>query len=272
MATKTKLFISHSNDDKNKLETLLRVFNTPGSHFEAVAIIKNRNPGVLFSDKVKSGIDDCKNLIAIISKNSIHSQWVNQEIGYFLGSKSGVIPYVIIDRNIRSSIKGFVHSEMDLPFSYLSDTNKFKEGHSFRKACVDLYEFLQESIPSKGVTQFESEILPKRIASGDIYHTKIRFRGSVVNGFFDNRVIHQESNFRRWQPDPHTFIRKPNQPSATTPGVLNGFVEDEFEYSHHTQGWPKGVYTIRVCLYSHVTPGKEGRQLIYKNNHQLIIL
>jgi hypothetical protein len=67
--------------------------------------------GCDFGEKIKSEIN-CSNLVlAIITRNSLKSTWVNQEIGYTLGSKKDLIP--VKEKSFASKGCGFIHSNID---------------------------------------------------------------------------------------------------------------------------------------------------------------
>lgn len=113
-----------------------------------------------------------------------------------------------------------------------------------------------------------SEITPRRVRQGETYTTRVQFRGSVSNGFFDNYVEHRGSNFRTWNWDKETI----KNPGKTTPGELNGDVDVDREYSHDTKNWPKGKYKIHVRLYSHRTPGQPGRFVVEEEVHDFEVV
>jgi hypothetical protein len=118
---------------------------------------------------------------------------------------------------------------------------------------------------------FQSRIEPAIVPAGKAYTTFVEFKGTVRHGFFDNRIIHLDSSFQTWNPDPITLPQIQGVQSSITPGTLDGEVEVRREYSHRTTGWPKGRYKISVRLYSHIKPGERGRQMITEQSHDFLL-
>ena len=259
-----RVFISHASDDDGKLRALTRALKKAKPSFIPVVVAARREPGRLLADKVMDCIQQADFLVPILTRSSRSNQWVNQEIGYAQGIKRRIVP--VVEREIISELKGFVHDQHDLPFSFPGyPENARREAAAFRSAYKPLIRFLQ----SQRRKLFESSISPARVASGDVYTTNVAFSGSVLNGFFDNYVVHLESNFRTWNWDPETIPPEPGHrvPSNTTPGVLNGVLDITKSYSYATKGWPMGKYKIYVRLYSHPTPGAPGRSAVAENEH-----
>ena len=49
---------------------------------EAIIVERNKEPMKLLVDKVSEGIHKSTFVVAILTKKSMHTQWINQEIGY----------------------------------------------------------------------------------------------------------------------------------------------------------------------------------------------
>lgn len=126
-----KLFISYSDMDKNKLKSLEKIIkkNPP---LVAIIIANDRQPSKHLTEKVITGIKESHYFIPIMTKNSIHAQWLNQEIGYAVSQGKTIIP--IVNKKIMNKLRGFIHKQLDLPYQFegkannkLSEATKFYE-------------------------------------------------------------------------------------------------------------------------------------------------
>ena len=251
-----KFFISYFNDDKNKLEALSRALKNSSKKFKPIIIAKTKIPGKPLTDKVEEGILETPYFTPILTRSSITSQWVNQEIGFAVATDRNIIP--IVEVSIVSRLKGFVHSQIDL-FRFKGDrSNNRKEAKNFRKCYKELILHLEEVMPF-----FKSSISPKKVKQGDYYITKVHFKGRVKNAFFDNKVQHLDSNWSTWNWDPKML--RDGRP--TTPGELRGQVDQNSQYTHTTSGWPIGKYKIYTRVYEHPIPGKATRYIISEDQH-----
>lgn len=260
-----KVFISFAQTDDRKRALLCRVLLSKPA-FTPVVVTARRSPGKALAEKVTEGIKEAEHFVVILTRDSISNQWVNQEIGYAVAV--GRTPLALADRALIPDLKGFVHSQQDLPFHFAADGTRRSESLSFRRACDQLRSHL---IDTSAIRWFQSRITPQLVPAGGKYTTTVEFKGTVRHGFFDNRVEHLDSDFRQWNPDPETFKRKPGLRSSVTPGILDGNVDVRREYSHWTKGWPKGAYKVYVRLYSHLQPGEKGRQMVTENEHDLVV-
>lgn len=264
-----KVFVSYSSLDDNKRRALVSALQSATPRITPVVVAARREPGRPLADKVIDCIQEADYLVPILSRSSIATQWVNQEIGYATGIGKTVVP--VVERQIISGLKGFVHAQHDLPFSFAGDPdNAQREAAEFRKAYRLLIEYLQGQR-----TRFLSSTLsPVSVNVGDSYTTTVTFRGSVVNGFFDNHVVHLGSDFRTWNWDPETIPAELGRkaPSHLAAGTLNGNIDISKSYTHSTRGWPRGPYKIFVRLYSHPVPGEPGRSLVAENEHDFEVL
>lgn len=258
-----KFFISYSNSDKNKMEAIKKAIESIRKEFEVVVIAKSPAPGSPLSNKVEIGINECDFFVPILTKNSIYSQWVNQEIGYANAKNKFLLP--LIDSNIATQLKGFIHHNIDLPFQFHSNENKRKEASEFRKCYREFIKYIRSSVI---VIVFKSDIKSKRIKQGNFYTTKVKFEGVLKNGFFDNYVKHLDSNWTTWNWDKNSL----NNLGPTAPGKLSGKVNIETKYKWRTENWPKGKYLIFVRVYDHLNPGLPGRVLVAEQVHQIEVI
>lgn len=95
-----KTFISHSSQDKwfvKELNDLLDRLGIPYWYDK-----NELSVGDNFFERIHEGLEECSHLIAIISRNSIESHWVKQELKNFFrkfveGGKSKVFPVLLDD-------------------------------------------------------------------------------------------------------------------------------------------------------------------------------
>ncbi|NEN22301.1 toll/interleukin-1 receptor domain-containing protein [Cryomorpha ignava] len=123
-----KLFISYSNCDSEKVE-LINTILTHNKIFTPLIIAKNREPLMPLSEKVTNGITSAEVVIPILTKKSIKTQWINQEIGYAKAKDKEIIP--IVESGLIDKLKGFIHKQIDLPYSFIPNINKFQEHKDF---------------------------------------------------------------------------------------------------------------------------------------------
>lgn len=114
---KKVLFISYASENLNKVTLITKEFEDHPL-FEPLVVSNKREPNKALIKKVTSGIKSSYCLIALLTRESIKEQWINQEIGYAFGKKKPVIPIVeqiLLDRD---SLKGFIHKQNDCPYTY----------------------------------------------------------------------------------------------------------------------------------------------------------
>ncbi len=130
-----KIFISYYSKDSNKMLMLKKLINT-NKKLIPIVIAERRKSLVPLSKKVEDGIKESQIIIPILTRESISSQWVNQEIGYATALPDiKIMP--IIDNQIINDLKGFIHKQVDLSYNFQSFIdNKRKEGIHFRK-CIN---------------------------------------------------------------------------------------------------------------------------------------
>lgn len=107
-------------------------------------------------------------------------------------------------------------------------------------------------------SEFETEIVEKGpFKRGDSFTTKIKFRGKLVGGFFDNRIeapvgkIFPHGSEIWWCPDPYTAPGPMDKP-----GNLVGEGEWEAKWMCKIQdNYPIGKYKVNICVYDHLGEG-----------------
>jgi len=144
---KQKLFISYSHKDIDKVELIIAELKNHPT-LEALVIANNRDAGKLLAEKVRNGIESSKIIIPIITGNSISEQWINQEIGYATAHNKIVMP--IIENGLIDKLKGFIHKQIDLPYSYYRKPTYGAENRNFivnfRQLITDIENTLATNI------------------------------------------------------------------------------------------------------------------------------
>lgn len=152
-----KIFISYDSGDENKLMALCRAIATKYlGRFKPIVVADRPSPNILLADKVKKGIEEADYFMPIITRNSIRSQWVNQEIGYATARRKTEEFIVLIQDTLRHRLKGFIHRERSLPFTFTGcRSDPRKEARSFRKCYEGALTFLsiepEEPLTSAGL-------------------------------------------------------------------------------------------------------------------------
>ena len=98
-------FVSHSTADiSNVVNEICRVFEK--CHINSYIADRDAPIGSIIPQEVKNAIEASELCLAVITKNSKNSPWVNQEIGYALGAGIPVLPL----KKGRIKIKGLIES------------------------------------------------------------------------------------------------------------------------------------------------------------------
>jgi hypothetical protein len=160
---KKKIFISYSNQDKDKIKILETVINA-NDNFDPLIIAANREPLKPLVKKVIDGINKSELVIPILTEKSIHTQWINQEIGYATGVNKRIIP--IIEDTIIDVLKGFIHKQIDLPYTFKKQNSPGATNKSFKSCLImlmnDLSNEYQENfsknLPKQSKSQFDESL------------------------------------------------------------------------------------------------------------------
>lgn len=110
-----KVFISHSTSDRGLIIYLANLLNKFGvKSFVAEWYL---TPGEPLDKKVFSQIDKSDCVVALLTRNGIRANWVQQEIGYSLKQDKPVIP--IVEKGVRdiATLQGKEYIEYD-PYKY----------------------------------------------------------------------------------------------------------------------------------------------------------
>ena len=174
------IFISYSDFDREKVDLITNELEG-NTLFYPIVIAFNREALMPLSQKVADGIIKAKIILPILTKKSISTQWINQEIGFATSKGKRIMP--IVESNIIGELKGFIHKQIDLPYNYLPNTNKAKEHKDFvkqvRNIISDLKKDFQtlitvEELPEK--TDFE-----KSLEQADKVNAELEFQKQREN-------------------------------------------------------------------------------------------
>lgn len=135
------IFISYSDFDKEKVELIVKELEG-NIKFYPIVIASNREALKPLAQKVADGIIEAKIILPILTKNSIPTQWINQEIGFATALNKRIMP--IVESDLIDKLKGFIHKQIDLPYNYLPNTNKATEHKDFIKQVRNLLSDLEE--------------------------------------------------------------------------------------------------------------------------------
>jgi len=103
--------------------------------------------------------------------NSYKEQWINQEIGYSISEGKIIVP--IVQKEIIKELKGFIHGEIDLPYTFSSGTRLIKTGNSeFTKAC----KLLLSDIENETIKSIKVEKKPEPFVDRAMRLKEIRDR------------------------------------------------------------------------------------------------
>jgi len=181
--TKLFLFISYSNNDIEKVNLIKKELE---DHFlfEPIIIASNREALKPLVVKVTEGIHKSTVIIPILTTNSISTQWINQEIGYAMGTYKKLYP--IVESSLLNQLKGFIHKEIDLPYKYQDNPDKKIENegflNSFRILLVDLEKEFNpyKKIEPTKKTDFEKSLekVKETNIKSKILEEKRKFLGS----------------------------------------------------------------------------------------------
>lgn len=162
---RVKIFVSHSSEDDNKMEAIYRAIKKR-PQLEPVIVVKKRQQGKWFPDKVAEALDAADLIIPILTKNSIKSQWVNQEIGYARAKAKDIWP--LLEKGQTKNLKGFISQDQDQAYRFEASRNLRQEALRFGRAINTLLgDYLIEKKLNERLTPSEhDDKLKKVITSG----------------------------------------------------------------------------------------------------------
>lgn len=137
---KRKIFISYSSADLDRVKILEELINK-SKLFIPIIIADQRQALIPLAQKVIDGIKNSDIIVPILTTESIKGQWINQEIGFATSEEKKIMP--IVQKEIIHRLKGFIHKEIDLPYSFSKGTKLLITNDSFIKACEVLLNDLE---------------------------------------------------------------------------------------------------------------------------------
>jgi hypothetical protein len=191
-----KIFISYFDDDNKKMLMLKNLIESTES-LTPIVIADRRKSLEPLTIKVENGIKESQIIVPILTKQSISSQWVNQEIGYAYALESiKIMP--IIETSIMDKLKGFIHKQVDLSHNFQSfPDNPRKESLRFRKCILSL---LSEIKRDYNISTNSEEDKEKNDGNNENKFFK--------DGHFDNlKILKPEVQLRT---SLHPFIKNPS--------------------------------------------------------------
>lgn len=120
---------------------------------EPIVVADRRSPGKPLEEKVKEAVKEAMYIIPILTADSIHSQWVNQEIGFAEALGKNIYP--IVEKSILDDLNGFIHKNCDLPHYFEASDDKRKESTSFRNSYKTLLDDIIEFEKIKNKENFQ---------------------------------------------------------------------------------------------------------------------
>ncbi|MBI2269697.1 MAG: toll/interleukin-1 receptor domain-containing protein [Bacteroidetes bacterium] len=149
------------------VERLINATNT----FTPIIIADNRQILLQLTEKVKTGIFESDYFVPILTRNSISSQWVNQEIGFANAINRKTIP--IVEKQLIDILKGFIHKQLDLSYLFEGNAeNKRSEASKFSSISKILVTDLL----------LENNVTPKVISLENLFPGKWRNIYMIADG------------------------------------------------------------------------------------------
>jgi hypothetical protein len=159
---KQKAFISFTEKDRKKMELLKKLISESKSLIPIV--IEDKREGALhLSDLVSKGINESNYFIPILTKNSITSQWVNQEIGFAKALNKNILP--LLEKELITVLKGFIHIQIQLSYNYSVEKN---ENGNYKKSCISLIKDIDNEIIDIDSPE-NKEFINNQILSGELF-------------------------------------------------------------------------------------------------------
>lgn len=209
---KKKLFISYSDYDKKKVEIIKRKF-AHNPDIELIIVADRKSKMIPLALKVTEGMKSANIFIPILTRNSISTQWINQEIGYctLLIEKNQNLEIIpVVETQIIGNLKGFIHEENDLSFNYKgNEQDTLTENKAFRKTINLLFNYLSPSLTQKIESANELSFLEKFIIGKKLHFVyNPRTKNSKIIEFISNGNIGEgrNNNEYRWKIDQDRLI------------------------------------------------------------------
>jgi hypothetical protein len=139
MESKLPIFVSYCHENIDKVK-LVEVEINKSEYFYALIIANNNEPCKALTSKVKEGIRESHAVIPIFTRESIHAQWINQEVA--IADTLGMPIFPVVDVAVMGELKGLIHSELDLPYNF----NETIDNSEFLVAITKMMNDLEAKI------------------------------------------------------------------------------------------------------------------------------
>jgi hypothetical protein len=171
--SKPGIFVSYSNSDKNLVTVSRKVISELG--FNPIVIADRRQMSKALTDKVINGLFEADYFLPILTENSINAQWINQEIGFakMLELNDKIKIYSIVEDTIIDSLKGFMHKNIDLPYTFIKHQHNGVRSKNFKRELIKLLSDLKQNLTPTKNFPLEMSIAKK---TGIVFNTDINKR------------------------------------------------------------------------------------------------
>jgi TIR domain-containing protein len=118
-----RVFISYQSKDVKFVEMISTTISRIG--LEPIVVENTSLPGENITTKVLTALNEFDLFLPIITRNSVNSQWLNQEIGYAIAKKTDITHITnlsfdfilpVIEKGISKNIKGFLVNIEGIPY------------------------------------------------------------------------------------------------------------------------------------------------------------
>lgn len=167
------------------------------AHLIPIIIADKRDSMITLSDKVVKGILESDIVVPILTKNSITTQWINQEIGFAKAKEKVIKP--IVEQQIMDQLRGFINSQIDLPYNFKNNLDLKKERKAFRKCC----DILMEDLLEKSNDRLEKE---GSLTLSDIFTGKWVNNYEFPNGQKGREIVEIQNGDRYYSNDKFVFL------------------------------------------------------------------
>ena len=187
-----KIFISYSDTDKNKMRAIERLIYST-DFLKPIIIADNRQALTHLTEKVKTGIFECDYFLPILTRNSISTQWINQEIGFATAINRKAIP--IVEIQVLDLLKGFIHKQLDL--SYAFEGNKSNSRSEASKFTAKAKTLINDIL-------IDNDVQPKKLTIESLFPGKWNciYTATDFNGVDQNVEIKEGNKYfingRHW--------------------------------------------------------------------------
>ena len=250
---KQGIFISYSDYDKDMVDLIINELEG-NTKFFPIVVASNRVALKPLAQKVADGIIQAKVILPILTKNSISTQWINQEIGFATALSKRIMP--IVESDLIDKLKGFIHKQIDLPYNYYPDTNKATEHKNFVKQLRNLLADLEE--------EFQKFVIAEELS------VKSDFEKSLEQA----DKMNEELEFQRQR---ITYLNSADGIEAAKTEVLNMYadVEEKIKKLQEKKfhfGFEKEVYQPSFILKSEGFSFSIAWQQQYSNSNEGALL